>query len=323
MGVLVEFSLADSPVAQDLDAAIDAFLLSRKIANCGERTIESYRDRLRKFAEFCKLRNEKPRTISKETILAYLNARLKQVRPQTVNCELRHIRAFFRWLYSEGFREDDPTRDIQKLKEPTYYPRTLSDEQVIAIVNEISKEINSFLGLRDLTLVCLLLDTGVRISEALNMTISDVDLASGFIRVVGKGSKERFVPIGDSMKVLLQRYLMRRMAIRNAGDRLFITTLGTPLDRQYVRRRLVKWAKQAGITGVRVSPHTFRFTFVRKWLQSGGDSLVLQRILGHSSPAMTAYYARLFATDLQAAHRRHSPVDALSVALKLPRQRIR
>jgi integrase/recombinase XerD len=278
---------------------------------------------LKPFAHFCQQRNETPSTFSRETVLAYLNFRLQHLTPQTVNGDLRAIKAFARWLVREGFRNDNPTQGIEKLKEPIHYPRTLSDEQVVALVNTIAKHSHTFSGLRDLTFVCLLLDTGLRLSEALNLKLSDIDLSQGFVRVVGKGGKERFVPIGESVKVVLHRYLLRRMTVTNAGDWLFITTLATRLTKRQAHMRLSLWAKKAGIEGVRVSPHSLRFTFVRKWLQSGGDSLILQRLLGHSTPAMTAYYARLFATDLKDAHKRHSPMDALAPLLKVPRQRLR
>jgi integrase/recombinase XerD len=311
------------PFTSDFDAAIDAFIFSRHLKNASPETLQWYRKRLKPFAHFCQQRNETPSTFSRETILAYLNFRLQHLTPQTVNGDFRAIRAFARWLVKEGFRDDDPTKGIEKLKEPMHYPRTLSDEQVVALVNTIAKHANTFSGLRDLTFVCLLLDTGLRLSEALNLKLSDIDLSQGFVRVVGKGNKERFVPIGESVKVVLHRYLMRRMTVTNAGDWLFITTLATRLTKRQAHMRLSLWAKKAGIEGVRVSPHSLRFTFVRKWLQSGGDSIVLQRILGHQTAQMTSYYARLFATDLKDAHKRHSPVDALAPTLKLPRQRLR
>jgi len=163
----------------------------------------------------------------------------------------------------------------------------------------------------------------LRLSEALNLKLSDIDLAQGFVRVIGKGNRERVVPVGESVKVVLHRYLLRRLQVTNAGDWLFITTLATRWSNRQAQIRLSRWAKKAGIEGVRVSPHSLRFTFVRKWLQSGGDSIVLQRILGHQTTQMTAYYARLFATDLKDAHKRHSPIDALAPVLKLPRQRLR
>jgi integrase/recombinase XerD len=310
------------PFVSDFDAVIDAFILSRHLKNASPETLHWYRKRLKPFAHFCQQRNETPSTFSRETILAYLNFRLQHLTPQTVNGDLRAIKAFARWLVREGFRNDNPTQDIEKLKEPIHYPRTLSDEQVVALVNTIAKHAHTFSGLRDLTFVCLLLDTGLRLSEALNLKLSDIDLSQGFVRVVGKGNKERFVPIGESVKVVLHRYLMRRMTVTNAGDWLFITTLATRLTKRQAHMRLSHWAKKAGIEGVRVSPHSLRFTFVRKWLQSGGDSIVLQRILGHQTTQMTSYYARLFATDLRNVHKRHSPIDALAPTLKLPRQRL-
>jgi integrase/recombinase XerD len=312
-----------NPFVSDFDAVIDAFILSRHLKNASPETLHWYRKRLKPFAHFCQQRNETPSTFSRETVLAYLNFRLQHLTPQTVNGDLRAIKAFARWLVREGFRNDNPTQGIEKLKEPIHYPRTLSDEQVVALVNTIAKHSHTFSGLRDLTFVCLLLDTGLRLSEALNLKLSDIDLSQGFVRVVGKGGKERFVPIGESVKVVLHRYLLRRMTVTNAGDWLFITTLATRLTKRQAHMRLSLWAKKAGIEGVRVSPHSLRFTFVRKWLQSGGDSLILQRLLGHSTPAMTAYYARLFATDLKDAHKRHSPMDALAPLLKVPRQRLR
>jgi integrase/recombinase XerD len=187
---------------------------------------------------------KRPPPFSRETVLAYLNFRLQCWTPQTVNGDLRAIKAFARWLVREGFRNDNPTQGIEKLKEPIHYPRTLSDEQVVALVNTIAKHANTFSGLRDLTFVCLLLDTGLRLSEALNLKLSDIDLSQGFVRVVGKGSKERFVPIGESVKVVLHRYLMRRLQVTNAGDWLFITTIATKWSKRQAQIKLSLWAKE-------------------------------------------------------------------------------
>jgi len=321
MSLAVRFE--PKPITSDFDAAIDAFILSRHLKNASPETLQWYHKHLKPFAHFCQQHNQTPSTFSHEIVLAYLNFRLQHWTPQTVNGDLRAIKAFARWLVKEGFRNDDPTKGIEKLKEPIHYPRTLSDEQVVVLVNTIAKHAHTFSGLRDLTFVCLLLDTGLRLSEALNLKLSDIDLSQGFVRVVGKGSKERFVPIGESVKVVLHRYLMRRLQVTNAGDWLFITTIATKWSKRQAQIKLSLWAKKAGIEGVRVSPHSLRFTFVRKWLQSGGDSIVLQRILGHQTTQMTSYYARLFATDLKDAHKRHSPIDALAPTLKLPRQRLR
>ncbi len=314
--------IALANIALSFDAAIDVFILSRHLKNLSPNTTAWYRIHLNQFASFASAKGETPANFSKETVLAYLKAKLTQTTPQTANGALRAIKAFANFLVAEGIRNDNPTKGIERLKEPLHFPRTLSDDQIVTLVNTIAKHTNTFAGLRDLTLVCLLLDTGLRISEALNLKVSDIDLLYGFVRVVGKGNRERVTPLGDSVRILLQRYMLKRASLSHVGDFLFVSTLGTKLTKRQAHARIKFWAQKAGIEGVRVSPHSLRFTFVRKWLQSGGDSLVLQRILGHSSPTMTSYYARLFASDLKDAHKRHSPIDSLAPILKLPRKRI-
>ncbi|MCS7186348.1 MAG: tyrosine-type recombinase/integrase [Armatimonadetes bacterium] len=309
-------------VAHDFEAAIEVFLLSRQLKKVSPETAYWYRKCLNHFAHFAKARNETPVTFSRDSVLEFIKMRLKSVTPQTVNGDLRAIMAFARFLVAEGIRQDNPTEKVDRIKEPTYYPRTLNDEQIVMLVNTIANHTDVFSGLRDLTLVVLLLDTGLRIREAVNLKLTDIDLSQGFARVIGKGNKERMVPIGESAKKLLMRYIMKRTQISHAGDWLFTSTLGTQLTKDETYSQIRRWAKGASITGVRVSPHSLRFTFVRKWLQSGGDSIVLQRILGHTSPRMTSYCARLFATDLKDVHKRHSPIDSLSPALKIPRKRI-
>lgn len=318
--VMIALKLDASPDAS-FETAIGLFLTRLKAKNDSPLTISWYRERLTAFAKFAEKRNETPSTFSRDTILEFLLEKTKTLKPTSVNGYLTAIRAFCNFLHEHGIRQDNPVFGIKKLHEPLYYPRTLSDQQIVALINIISERADTFVGIRDLALVTLLLDTGLRISEALNLTYDDVDLVQGFIRVIGKRQRERMVPIGQNTLVILTRYLAKRLKIRT-GNWLFITTLGQKLSRREAHKIITTWAKRAGIEGVRVSPHSLRFTFVRKWLQSGGDSIVLQRILGHTSPVTTSYYARLFATDLKDIHKRHSPIDSLAPALKIPRRRI-
>jgi len=319
VAALKTFPIATTP---DLDAALDIFITSRSIKNLSNETIAWYRRRLKTFIDFLKTRDATVQSFAYHDIIAFVDQLQKTVKPQTVNGFIRAIKAFCSFLYAEGFRDDNPVKRLAPLKTGLYAPRTLNDAQIAALINTIAKDATSFANLRDLTLVCLMLDCGLRVSEAINLRFDDIDLVNGFVRVIGKGNKERVVPLGETVRMLLSRYLTKRMTIQCAGDWVFITSLGTKLTRRQVHKRLATWAKKAGIEGVRVSPHSLRFTFVRKWLQSGGDSIILQRILGHSSAAMTSYYAKLFASDLQDAHKRHSPVDGLAPMLKLPRKRV-
>ncbi len=308
--------------ASEWTAALEAFLMSRKVKGVSEETVAWYAKRLKVFVVFAQKRGETPLTVSTKTILEYLRQRLDDVAPPTVNGDLRTLRAFFRFLKREGVRSDDPTAQVERVKEPQGMPRTLTDEQVAALVQAVAKAPPTFVNLRDLALICLLLDTGLRVSEACQLRCRDVDLAHGFVRVVGKGKKERMVPFGQTTKVVLYRYWLRRSAVSVAEEFFFLSAYGRRMTIRVAHTRVRHWFAVAKIMGVKASPHTLRYTFVRKWLQSGGDSVVLMRLLGHTSLAMTAYYARLFAMDLKEVHRRHSPLDALAGTISLPRERL-
>lgn len=307
--------------SDDFDVAIAAFIATCKTKNLSPETVEGYQKRLRVFAKFASLRNETPSTFTRQTVVDFVNFLLQKVKPTTINGYLRTLSVFNTFLISESYRDDHPVKSVPKLREPQLYPRTLSDEQIIALFNQ--PKIKTFMGLRDIAMMTLMLDSGLRVSEVCGLTIKDVDLSQGLILVrYGKGRKERVVPIGEGTLMTLRRYMDVRLSKPIQTDKLFVTVYGEPMTPRRVHHRISYYAKQAKIEGVRVSPHTLRFTFVRKWLQSGGDSIVLQRILGHSSPVMTSYYAQLFASDLKEAHKKHSPIDNIMPLLKLPRRRI-
>ncbi len=295
------------------ETALDLFLFDAQTRNLTQRTVKWFKDCLKHFVEFAQNFGETPQTVSRPTILkfAYHLQTDKKCSAATVNSYLRAVRAFIRWLFKNNLRADNPMVDFHLLKEPQPLPKALTDEQVIALLSAFNPK--SFIGLRNLTFVALLLDTGLRLSEALNLEVNDINFSSGMIVVRhSKSRRERMVPISPSLMRLLQKYLVQRALHTSHPTALWITPRGTPLRSvRSVEEIFRRAAKKAGITNIKVTPHTLRFTFVRKWLQSGGDSIVLQRILGHTTPIMTSYYARLFATDLAAAHRRHSPLENL------------
>ena len=162
----------------------------------------------------------------------------------------------------------------------------------------------------------ILLDTGLRISEVVSIKEQDIDWNRNSIRVMGKGSKERVVPFGRTVKRALLAYLKRRGHIVG-NDHIFVSELGDPLWREPVRRNIRKYGARAGLTGVRCSPHTFRHTFACNWIRNGGDVFSLQRILGHSTMHTVRLYVNLADSDLEAAHLKWSPVDCKSQELGL------
>jgi len=300
------------------DVALEHFLRAAQTRNLTPRTVQWYDDCLKTFAQFARQFGETPQTVSRETIEQFVEHLLSNRKwsAPTVNSFLRAVRAFFRWLVKNDLRADNPMANFPLLREPQPLPKALTDEQITALLSVFNPK--TFLGLRNLAFISLLLDTGLRLSEALNLEVVDLNFTTGLIFVRhSKSRRERMVPMSPSLMRVLQKYLLHRaMRAQPHVTALWITKFGTPLlSIRCVQEIFQRAAKKAGISNIKVSPHTLRFTFVRKWLQSGGDSIVLQRILGHTTPIMTAYYARLFGTDLVAVHRRHSPLENLAIGL--------
>jgi integrase/recombinase XerD len=297
------------------ERALEVFLEMGRLKNLAPRTLEYYQQRLSVFAKFAEQRGETPLTYSKATILDFIAHLGQRLKPPTLNSYLRAIKAFTRWLLWENFRTDDPMRGVAMLKEGEQTPRTLTDDQVVALMNAFN--LRTFEGLRNYAFVGLALDTGLRLNELLNLQVSDIDFATNSVLVRhAKGNKVRVVPFSPLARRYLLDYLSYRALIAEGSPWLWVTRQGTRPSSRSLREVIERAAKRAGIEGVRVSPHTFRYTFARKWLEAGGDSIMLQRLLGHSSPAIVSHYARLFRGDLAAAHRRFSPLEALSPRLR-------
>ena len=165
-----------------------------------------------------------------------------------------------------------------------------------------------------MTILLLLLDSGIRVSELVNINHEDVNLSEGWIKISkGKGGKERIVPVGSVVQKALWKYInhCRPQPLTQKVTRLFLSDDGLPLTRSGIQQMLRRYGKRAGISGVRCSPHTFRHTFAKSYLVNGGDIFSLQKILGHSSLASVRIYLNLFGTDIKKQHQKYSPADNL------------
>jgi len=214
----------------------------------------------------------------------------------SINTYLRCLKAFLKWAYEEGVIQESVK--LSWLKE---------EQKVLATLNE--SHIRGFLGWKPATtagtrlhcLICLLLDTGVRISEALGLTKEDVDFENLVLKVRGKGMKHRLVPFSSELRRLLWRYVQR------TDHLVYATRNNTRLSRRDVLRDMKKIGRQLGIVGVRLSPHTLRHTFAVSYLRAGGNLFYLSRILGHSSIETTQRYLQsLGVQDIQAVHDKFS-----------------
>lgn len=236
----------------------------------------------------------------------------QQVSDLTVFAYYRTLAAFFRYLETHELIVGNPMKRVPKPRIGDYLIQPFSDEQIKKLLAQ--PDVTTFTGLRDCTLMCFLLDTGCRISECLMLTLDDLDVPRRVARVLGKGKRQRDVPYGVHTAAWLECYLERRRKSVTT-DLVFVNEYGERLTRHAASRRIAAYGRQAGLRGVRVSPHTFRHTFGVNWLlgdgEYKGDALSLQRILGHSTSAMTQRYVHFTSQDLGKLHTRLSPANRL------------
>ena len=228
--------------------------------------------------------------------------------PETVASYTRAIKGFFSFLEREGIILSNPMAKVKLPKTPKKVMPTFSEQEIGKLLSQPNKKSDE--GFRDYAIMATLLDCGIRVSELCGLTISDVDLENGYLRVMCKGAKERRVPIGYTLTKVLLKY---KVAHRPASSSMsfFLTRDGRPIARKRVQVMIKKYGARVGIQ-TRCSPHTFRSTSAVSYLRHGGDAFSLQRKLGHATLAMTRRYCELSDSDVRARHLASSPLDKLT-----------
>ena len=308
---------------------IDDYVLCCQTEGKSPRTVRWYQQKLEYFASFlstAQLTRQVDR-IGPHQIRQFIRHLQSDVRtgennprrptenellsPQTVAGYARTLRAFFSWALREGLIDEHPMRQVKTPRVPIRDMPFFTDEEIARLL-AILKEPTA-VGRRNHTMMLLLLDTGLRVSELVGMEMSALHSAQGYFKVIGKGNKERVVPLGRSSRRALLTYTrkFRPSPDLPSVDRVFLTRTGYPLRADYVYKVVANACHQAGIKGKRLGPHTCRHTFARSFLLNGGDLLTLQRILGHSSLEVVKLYVNLQTRDLLAQHWKYSPIDIL------------
>jgi len=298
--------------------AVADFIACCEGKNLSRETIIFYRHSLAHLTRFFP-----DGTSLKEVTTAHIRELLvhmgKGNSPATVNHTLAVVKRLFKFHIAEGNLTTNVAESVEKLRTEKHVIQTFSQEQLQAILNTCERD---FLGIRDRAALLLLMDTGLRSSELCGIEIEHLHLDTQSIWVMGKGRKARVVPFGESVKKSLLRYLTARKEVNCKS--LFVTHYGDRLNKDRLGEMVRRRGRQAGITGVRCSPHTFRHTAAVNFLRSGGDTFSLQRFLGHSSQEMTAHYCEsLSAEDVQAKHRLFSPVDNMKLSEVKSRKRLK
>jgi len=235
----------------------------------------------------------------------------RELSSHTINCYLRSIRAFWSWLVAEEIIRDNPFPKVKLPKPIKKVIPTFSETQILQLVSVI--DTSTLEGYRNYAIILTLLDTALRVSELIGVKMDSLWLDDGLLKVMGKGGKERHIPIGTEVQRILWRYInrYRPQPLNPNFDFLFLTKDGRKLTKGRIEIMMLGYGEKAGIKGVRVSPHTLRHTAAVNFLRNGGDVFSLQRLLGHSSLEMTRHYCELADVDVKKAHLTASPVDNL------------
>lgn len=218
---------------------------------------------------------------------------------------LSSLKSFFDWLVMEGVIKDNPCDKVDAPKLGRYLPSVLSEDEVSAIISSV--DLSTWQGLRDRAVLEVLYGCGLRVSEAVNLKISNIFFQEGFVRIIGKGNKERLVPLGEMAVAALNEYLERRPSPEaSCDDVVFLNRFGKPLSRVSMFKMI---KTQALLAGVRkeISPHTFRHSFATHLIERGADLRGVQEMLGHESIGTTEIYTHVESSKWQSEILKNHP----------------
>ena len=247
-----------------------------------------------------------PANADSSDIAGYLSSRAGDVSKRSQSRQLSSLQSFFDWLVLEGMRSDNPCDAVDHPKLGRYLPEVLSVEEVTAIIEGV--DTRTWQGVRDRAILEILYGCGLRVSEVCALRISNVYETEGFVRIIGKGDKERLVPIGGAAVEAYGQWLaMRTEAFSPAyDDVVFLNRFGKSLSRVSVFNMVKKAAMLAGVSK-EISPHTFRHSFATHLIENGADLRVVQEMLGHESILTTEIYTHIDTATWQKAIIEHHP----------------
>lgn len=273
------------------------------------RTLEAYERDCRRLAWFATARGvRRPAELDYRALRDFV-ASLDDERlaPSTVSRIISALRTYFGYLAEEGVIEVDPTERLERPRARRPLPDVLAEAEVIALIDAVRPE-HPF-AFRDHAILETLYGCGLRVSELTGLRVRSVLLEQGLLQVLGKGAKERLVPIGTGAKVALARYLRElrpRLDRGESAGRVFLSRFGRPLSRVGVWKILREHAQRAGLTG-KVSPHTLRHSFATHLLERGADLASVQDMLGHADISTTVIYTHVDMSYLREVHRQCHP----------------
>lgn len=289
----------------NIDQFLDAIWLEDGLS---KNTLESYRFDLTQFATWL-TEAEKVGllAVQQQHIQQYLAVRFPHVKPRSISRLVASLRRFYRYCLRENTIKIDPSLQIESPKLPRSLPKSLNETEVEALLD--APDLNEVMGLRDKAMLELLYACGLRVSELVGIKVTEVSVNDSVIRVTGKGSKTRLVPMGEVATDWISRYLKEARLHILAGrlcDSLFVTARADCMTRQAFWYLIKRYALKAGITK-HMSPHVLRHAFATHLLNHGADLRVVQMLLGHSDISTTQIYTHVAGERLKLLHSMHHP----------------
>ncbi len=287
-----------------IDAWLDQQWLEKGLS---EHSLDNYRRDLRQLALWLQEQGRELLACQRADLQDYLAHRFSLGLAASSSArQLSAIKSFYRWLKREGRVAEDPALLISRPKTGRPLPKTLTEADVEALLQ--APDLGSPLGLRDRAMLEVLYATGLRVTELVTLTLSQVNVRQGLVRVIGKGDKERLVPLGEEALHWLMRYTRegRPLLLGNDQELLFPSQRGTCMTRQTFWHRIKQLAQVAGVQKS-LSPHTLRHAFATHLLNHGADLRVVQLLLGHSDLSTTQIYTHVAQQRLQDLYQKHHP----------------
>jgi integrase/recombinase XerD len=304
MKVMVETQQTITDAAgQIIDRFLDAIWMERGLSN---NTLAAYRNDLNDFIVWLERHEGQIESTEKGDLLTYLSG-LGECSVRTVARRLSSLRRLYEYLVREGQMEYDPTAGIESPRLGRPLPLSMTEAEVEALLE--APDTGTSIGLRDRVMLEVLYATGLRVSELIGLTLQQVNMRQGVVRITGKGNKERLVPLGEEAMIWLERFLSQgRMDFFKGrpNDTLFPTKRGSAMTRQAFWYVIKRYAPVAGIKKT-LSPHILRHAFATHLLNHGADLRVVQMLLGHSDISTTQIYTHIARERLKNLHAKHHP----------------
>jgi integrase/recombinase XerD len=288
-----------------VDRFLDAIWMERGLS---QNTLGAYRADLMTLGRGLSEHEKSIDKANKADLLDFIAERVEGgAKPRSTARQLSSFRRFFRYIMREGLRESDPTADIEMPRIGRSLPKTLSEDEVESLLN--APNTDEPLGHRDRTMLELLYATGLRVSELITLKQSQVNFNQGVLRIIGKGDRERLIPLGEESQRWLEDFIdgpRMEILLERQTDYLFPTRRGNSMTRQAFWHIIKRYAEKASIQST-MSPHSLRHAFATHLLNRGADLRVVQLLLGHSDLSTTQIYTHVARERLKTLHGEHHP----------------